>query len=222
MKPDSSLKFDQNGNPKPYYGNTIISFVNEEAMEIFRQACQVQERLKQTSFADCLAFLPPPSFHITVLTLCREIDRNTGYWPEWIERTAPFREVDRLLEDRVRQIPVPDDIWMEIEECELTKIIVKPCAEEDDRRLCRYRDQVSAAVRVRHWWHESFRFHISLDYKVKELSLSQEAEGKYVCSELTRELKSRAKPFLLPAPRFVIFNDMMSYEQDLSKRGGIH
>lgn len=222
MKADSKLKFDRRGNPRAYYGNTIISFVNDGAMPIYGQACLAQERLKQTSFRDCLAFLPPSSFHITILTLCREIDRNTEYWPKWIERTAPFRKVDRLLEARVRQIPLPEAIWMEPDECELTKIIVKPCTKEDEERLCRYRNAVSAEVGIRHTWHETFRFHISLDYKVNELSPEQRAEGENVCRDLTRQMRNRAKPFLLPAPQFVIFNDMMSYKQDLSERGGIY
>jgi hypothetical protein len=222
MKTDSHLKFDMQGKPRPYYGNTIISFVNDETMTIYEQAFQIQGKLKTASFADCLAFLPPSSFHVTVLTLCREIDRDTKYWPEWIERTASFRQIDKQLEDRVKKIPVPEGVWMEMEECELTKIILKPCTQEDDNKLRRYRDMVSAAVAIRHPGHENFRFHISLDYQVKELDPVQEAEKKGILEKLTHELREQTKPFLLTVPQFVIFNDMMSYEREVSKRGDLY
>lgn len=50
----------------------------------------------------------------------------------------------------------------------------------------------------------------------------QEKEKEALCNQKTKELLALSKPFLLPKPEFVIFNDMMSYEIDLDKRGNLY
>lgn len=222
MRVGVSYKFDEQCNPVPYYGNTIVSYLNDTDSEIFQAAVNVQAEIKKLSLASHLAFLPPDSFHMTVLTLCREIDRNSQYWPPMVPTDARFTEVDRILKDIVQTVPVPENVWMEIDECEITKIVLKPADEQSTQKLLDYRDQVAQATGIRHSWHIGFRYHISLDYLVKPLSPTQLEEKERACRMLTEYLKNTVKPFLMPAPDFVIFNDMMSYETDLSLRGNLY
>lgn len=220
MVNDTVYKFDEQCRPLPYYGNTVISYLNQEESPVFRAAVEVQNRIRTLDFSGHLAFLPPDSFHMTVLTLCREIDRHTKYWPPMVPEEARFKEVDRILKNIVDQVPFPEEILMEPEECEITKIILKPADEKSRQKLADYRDEVSAKTGIRHSWHDGFRYHLSLDYLVKPLDLRQEKEKERVCAEFTEKLKKEVKPFILPKPDFVIFNDMMSYETDLNLRGG--
>ncbi len=219
MVNDTVYKFDDRCQPLPYYGNTIVSYLNEENQDISRAAVEVQKEIKKLSFADHLAFLPPSSFHMTVLTLSREIDRNTQYWSPKVPSDARFSEVDRILKNIVDKVPTPVNVWMEVEECEINRIILKPSDAESARRLSEYRDLVAEATGVKHVWHDGFRYHLSLDYLVKSLNESQEKEKEKACREFTERLRKTIKPFLLTKPDFVIFNDMMSYEKDLKLRG---
>lgn len=221
MVDDTIYKFDDTGTPLPYYGNTIVSYLNSTEHPIFEEAEKAWGRLKNTSFSSCLAFLPPDSFHMTVLTLCREIDRGTPYWPPEVSKTACFQEIDAFLKEKMKSVPVPKGIVMEVEECEEIRIILKPHNKAGEEKLRIYRDRVAEATGIRHPWHEDFRYHLSLAYRIKPLSEEQKEVKTAVCQQLTRELKTRVKPFLLPEPEFVIFNDMMSYERDLSKRGRV-
>ncbi len=67
--------------------------------------------------------------------------------------------------------------------------------------------------------HDNFRYHISLCYLVKSLNDTQKQERDKLCYQMTTMLKNTIKPFVITNPEFVIFNDMMSYEVDLKKRG---
>lgn len=215
----SPLKFDADGKPLPYYGNTIISFINQKDMKLYEEAVRIQKAMEGAGFSGCLAFLPPSSFHVTVLTLCREIDRGTAFWPAWAQPDEAFCAIDARLAEMVSRVPALEGVRMKVKSCELCKILVGPLEREDEKRLLSYRDEVAALVGIRHSWHDGFQFHLTLNYKVRELSTEQKREAEQLCGRLTGELMREVEPFVLPAPEFVIFNDMMSYEKELSKRG---
>ena len=219
---DAVYKFDENGSPLPYYGNTIVSYLNDQRWPVFDEAVRVQEALKKCGFSQKLAFLPPSSFHMTVLTLCREIDRGTPYWPKGMAADETFQGIDRILKERVAAVPLPEGVFVEVEDCEEIRIILKPHDKESADKLRAYRDQVAEVTGIRHSWHDTFRYHLSLDYLLKPLDEEEKRERDAVCARFAGELRRTVKPFLLPKPEFVIFNDMMSSETDLSKRGAAY
>ncbi|MDO4439428.1 MAG: DUF1868 domain-containing protein [Eubacteriales bacterium] len=219
---DTVYKFDKQCKPLPYYGNTLISYLNEIDQPIYKAAVRVQERIKNSKLSSNLAFLPVESFHMTVLTLCREIDRHTEYWPPSIHENARFSEVDKILKEIVDRIPFPDDIQMIVDECEINRIVLKPVDEDSRIKLADYRDEVARKTGITHSWHNTFRYHLSLDYLVIPLDEEQEAEKKIICKECTEWLTNEIKPFVVPKPDFVIFNDMMSYEKNLELRGNLY
>lgn len=222
IKEIDPYKFDEQGNVLPYYGNTIISFANQEEEDIYQTSCRVQEQMKKTGFADCLAFLPPSSFHITVQSLCRVRDKGTPQWPSYIPADVKFSEVDKILKKRIEDIPKPENIIMIFDECAVNKLIVKPYDEHSKICLKQYRDQAAEKTGIHHPWHDEFRYHISLNYVVKMLNEKQIEECENFCRSMTEELRQNQKPFKLSKAEFVIFNDMLSYEADLSKRGSLY
>ena len=50
----------------------------------------------------------------------------------------------------------------------------------------------------------------------------EQEERDRVSAQLAQELKKQGAPFEIPRAEFGIFNDMMSYEADLSKRGELY
>lgn len=215
-------KFDENGVPIAYYGNTIISFINTEAFQAYELSKRIQSEIKELSFANKLAFLPPESFHMTILSLARERDRHTQFWSTEVPNDAKFKEVDKKLKEMMDKIEFPHNIMIEIESCEINKMVLKPLYEEDAKRLKMYRDLIAKETGIRHPWHDGFKYHITLCYSLEELDEEEEKEKEEFCNKKTKELLARSKPFLLPSPEFVIFNDMMSYEADLNKRGTLY
>lgn len=222
MKNETLCKFDAEGKALPYYGNTIISFLNTEEYPVFRAARDIQSEMMRTDFARNVAFVPADSFHMTVLNLCREIDRDEPDWPTGISRAARFPEIDRTLSEIVARVPWPEDVRVEVARCNVNNVELR-CADEESReKIQAYRARVADETGVHHPWHDTFRFHITLNYVLRPLDEGQKAEADAFCEAATSRLLRDVPPFLVPTAQFVIFNDMMSYHADLSRRGDLY
>jgi hypothetical protein len=218
MLKESEQKFNNNGTAKDYLGNTIISFVNSEIFDIYREGIKVEETFKNSEISKSFAFLPPSSFHVTILTLCREIDRGTPYWSKMFSLSEQFTDIDGKLKRIVDEIPKPYRIKMKVDRCTSTKIRLKTVSAQDEKQIRVYRDEVSRAVGIKHAEHEEFAFHMSFSYNLSELTIQEKILEKDLSDKLTEILKKNIAPFELPVPEFVIFNDMLSYETDLNFR----
>ncbi len=215
----AKFKFDKQGNAIPYYGTTIISFVNDENSHTRKVLEETVDILRQSSFSDCLAELPNTSFHMTILPLLREIDRDTEQWPNYIDKNLKFIEIDKILKQKVDQIKFPDNILMEVDKCTIGSVRLKAHNDQIDKMLRDFRDTVSKQLGICHAEHDEYVFHMSTNYVVKELSTQQKSDAEKLCNELTTKLKNELGVFKVQKPDFVIFNDMLSYETDISKRG---
>lgn len=219
LSKNTFYKFTPEGKVVPYYGNTVISFVQDPTSEIYRIVSAARKALMESGFSDCLAFLPESSFHMTVKQLCRYIDRGTDLWPKDIDENLTYRQIDPILKEKVERIPFPEDIYMVPVKCMEATLRLRPYDERSERLIRKYRDDLAEVTTIRYPGHDTYGFHISYAYHVKEYTPAQQEERDALCDKLTRELLTDAKPFRVMPPKFVIFNDMMSYETDLSRRG---
>lgn len=214
-------KFDQSGKMKTYYGNTIISFVNKPTHPLYGWDCYVQDYIKRAkdSFVEKLTFLPLSSFHITVISLAREIDRGKDEWSSQLTEDAKFKQIDAYLSEIVENIPKPRGVKMRLCSTLVNKILVNPATEEDAKALASYRDAVAEATDIRHPGHESYQFHSTFAYQLETFNENEEADLKRYLAPLNDEIQAANLIFELPEPEFVIFEDMSNYEKDLNKRG---
>ena len=221
------LKFTSTGQVRPYYGNTIIApydvpEAGEEGQAVIQAAQKVQERFKASPLASKLAFLPPSSFHTTIYTLLRVRDRGTARWPKWLsDRYQHFAEVDQAVYDRIADIPVPCDVQMRCEQVTAHKLLLSPATPEDEAKLRGYRDQVAARMEIVEEGHNSYVFHISLSYHLVDLDAEDQRLEQGIAELALRDFQAAIPIFSLPVPRFVIFNDMLSYHEDLKARGDL-
>ncbi len=215
------VKFDQDGQAIPYYGNTIVSMLSPTQTDTADKVALVQEKLLQSSFSHCLAALPKSSFHMTIIPLCREIDRGTKWWPNYIKANAKFSEIDLLVKEKVDMVKIPTNITMEVDYIDINKIVLKSANEQTEQNLRNYRDNIADVVGICHDKHYEYRFHITMNYVYKELTNEQMEEAKVLCRFLGEKLKESLGVFTVPAPSFTIFNNMLSYYNDLSRRGEI-
>ena len=222
MANETACKFNMEGKPLPYYGNTVISFLNDENTQIWKTSNFIHKQMMKLPFANKLAFVPANSFHMTVLNLCREIDRKDGAWPLNLSKDLNFHQIDQKLKEIVDSIEKPTDIIMEVDRCSIAHVMLKPLNEDCERKLQEYRKKLADATGIHHPWHNTFKFHITLNYVLDEFDEQEQKQIDTFCDEMTKLLKNEVKPFYVPEPQFVIFNDMMQYETDLSKRGNLY
>lgn len=215
----SIYKFEDDGTPKTYIGNTVISILDPvKNKEIWEAVSWVQDQLKESSIAHKLAFLPKDSFHMTWIPMCREIDRYTDEWPKGFSRDARMAEIDNALKPLIDSLLPTPPVRMEIDKCHPSTISLRPIDEECNRILRTFRDQAAELSGIRHPKHDEYRFHISVSYVLYKWSEEEEKECAKVCAQLTEALKSRILTFEVPQPQFVVFNDMLKFHPTL----GLH
>ncbi|MFD1886552.1 DUF1868 domain-containing protein [Paenibacillus wenxiniae] len=218
MRDEASYKFDDHGQALYYPGNTVISFINDDRFAAYRLAQQISQRFRESSIAHVYTFLPHTSFHMTVLKLCRHIDRGTSVWPHHVTNDASFTEIDRKLQSIVESIPKPEPIHMRVHACHAASIRLEPATAAAAQRLAAYREQLAQATGIRHTDHNDYAFHLTFSYQLAALHPDQEAVAQRICSEYTEMMKREAIVFKLPEPVFAIFNDMLHYDTNVQTR----
>ena len=214
----SVYKFEDDGTPKEYCGNTVISMLSEKDGDIWKAAGWVQEQIKKESIARNLVFLPEDSFHMTWISLCREIDRDTDEWPKGISRDVPMSEIDKILKERIDSLIPTAPVRMEIDQCFPELILLRHADEESAQILKTFKERAVELTGIRHPGHESLGFHVTTSYVLYEWTEEEKKECDRICAKLTETLKNTVKTFVIPQPQFVVFNNMLKFYPEL----GIH
>lgn len=214
----AAIKFNINGSPISYYGNTIISCIDNND-NIYKKCICIQQILANSDLAKKYVFLPPESLHMTIISLCREIDRNTEFWPKYLSVDEKFCNIDNKIKSIVDTILPPKKIKMRIKSFDGCKILLEPYDEETKNKLQDYRNTISEKVDIKHLNHNNYVHHISLVYNIYELNKIDRIKIKEL---VDNELKKGIQYFHVKTPSFVIFNDMLEYHKNPSNRKNLY
>lgn len=207
------FKFNEDGSPKKYPGNTVIADVSpgNPAYEVIKA---MGRHLAEGELGENLIFLPEDSYHMTVIRGVNDYVRQPEYWPPEIPENLPMSQVDDFFEERVKAVPVPDCITMRFHEIRIdeydVRLCLKPLDEQEETKLRTYRDQVAERLGFRLPGHDEYTYHVTLAYVlwIPEGVLQSEMEERV--GKLNEEL-SAMSPFSLSAPRIAFYDDMMNF-----------
>ena len=96
-------------------------------------------------------------------------------------------------------------------------IYLEPVDRQTDQALRKYRDQVAEATGVRFEDHDSYQFHISLAYRLIELTEEEEDDLTRMLAHIDRHLHENFGLFHPPAPQLTFFNDMFHFATSLAR-----
>ena len=207
------LKFDQGGKPLYYPGNTVIADVEKDnpAYDVIHQ---VHVMLDCEKLAKFFIFLPEDSYHMTVIRGMNDKVREDGFWPPLLDRKDSMKLVDQYFEDRVKQVPVPEEIHMCFDHLSIddhdVRVCLKPSDEKEDQKLRAYRDAVADALGFRLPGHEEYTYHITVAY----MQYIPEQEEKKLVKEKVRladQFLKEQPEFYLSAPKASFYNDMLNF-----------
>lgn len=207
-------KFHADGSVRAFPGNTIICFVDrQQHAQVFQACVWAQDQLKQMQCASALAFLPPDSFHMTVIQLICDQVRRPQKWSSFLSLEAPLLETDQFFIERVKQVPAPSSLRMKYESVRETTVGLELAAADSAtaEALQTYRDQIAEKTGVRFPDHDTYKFHISLAYRVLQLSAEQEEEIHATFARIDTHLKKSFGIFETNAPQLVFFDDMFKF-----------
>jgi hypothetical protein len=218
LPPSVGRKFNADGSPFRFPGNTIISHI-PLATPLSDALTGVRDTLAAGSYAHCLALLPPSSYHMTVFEGVTESSRRAGIWPGGLAPDAPLGQANRLLERRLEgfELDCTLPLRMRLDEFSLRRdpgatIRLLPLDEQENRKLRRLRDRLAAQLRLRAPDHDNYGFHISLAYLIDWMTPELQREYIAVQSECFSMLQKRVPLIELGAPEFCVFYDMFAFD----------
>ena len=208
-------KFNGDGTVRRFRGNTVISFVAPES-PLGRCAGRARGVIEASAAAPGLTLLPPSSYHVTVIRLICDEDREPTKWSSHLDLQCPLQDVDAFMTGAMTSVDPPEPIEMQyhaMSALDVVAIELEPASPAAAASLNSYRDVVAEATGVRHDDHDDYVFHLSLAYRVRPLSSTESAELAEALSTAHSQLVGE-RPFILPAPVLTFFDDMFEFRPD--------
>ncbi len=211
--PSVGSKFHEDGSVRTFPGNTIICTVDPERQPVvYEEALWAQQALRAMACSAKYAFLPPASFHMTVMELLCDQVRTASNWSDRLPLTASLEETDRFFMERIAPIPTPAPIRMRYSHMRSPGLIaLDPEDDATTNTLADYRDAVAQATGVRFANHDTYGYHISLVYNLIELELDEQAEVERTFEQIHDRLSETFGRFEPQAPELVFFDDMFRF-----------
>ena len=216
--PSVGRKFNADGSPFPFAGNTIVSHI-PLGTALSDALTSVRDTLAAGSFAPCMALLPPSSYHMTVFEGVTESSRRAGIWPADLARDAPLaashRHLERKLDGFALEAVLP--LRMRLDEFSVRRdpgatLRLLPADEAENRKLRRLRDRLAERLQLRAPGHDSYGFHISLAYLIDWMTPQQVSDYIAVQSACFSMLQKRMPVIEIGAPAFCVFYDMFAFD----------
>jgi len=217
---DTLLKFNPDGSPKPFAGNTVICHLPPQS-PIRDTVEAVGEALRSSSFAKKLGILPNDSYHITILGGPNNQDRALYGWPSDIPADAPISECNRIIGERVAQFRMHEELPIRFRvNAEKTLafqrasgIQVEPTDLSEKAKLRTLQNRMATEIfRYRAEGHDTFGFHISLAYQLRPFSTQERQSYSALMERHVRAIIAASPVIELGVPEFCTFEDMFRFE----------
>lgn len=211
--PEVGRKFYADGSAREFPGNTIICFVNPDS-DVYRLCCWLLDQIRALPFAHKLAPLPPSSLHMTVIELLCDQARLPEKWSSQLALDAALEHTDEFFMRVVPQVKSPAAFYMRYQNVHHARgisITLAPADEAAAGAIRAYRDDISRASGVRFADHDTYRFHISLAYRLIELEPAEQAALAQMFAECEPILQEKFGVFETGQPQLVFFDDMFRF-----------
>lgn len=206
-------KFHADRSVRYFPGNTIICPLDKEH-PAYLAALWAQEQLKVAESADKFAFLPPSSFHMTIMGLLVEELREPDYWSKHLPLDCSLKDSDAFLVEQFDQLNHPESIKMRYTAIHVDghpSIRLEPVDDAMNKVLRDYRNEIAERLGIREPDHDSYGFHISLCYPIVQLSGQEQQRLDVLLERLHEHLEAELSPFYLGAAKFSLFDSMFEF-----------
>ena len=220
MKPENhqytshvGRKFNADGSPRLFPGTTIISFIPDDS-SVWATLHELQATLSAQPYAHKFAPLPPSSFHMTVMSLLNDQGRRAENWSKHLHLDTPLQSVDAFLVERMPTVPVPNGFDMAFSRLPSTgglSLYIEPADDETDAALSAYRNQIADVTGVRHPDHETYRYHISLAYRLIVLTDAEQQVHEQLLQAYERQIRANLGRFRVGPPQLTFFDTMFEF-----------
>lgn len=164
------VKFNADGTPRMYPGNTVISDVRA-GNPAHALMLAVRQSLIDAGLAALFILLPEGSYHMTVIRGLNDLVREDAYWPAALGKDASLMEMDAYVSRAVASVKNPGPIAMAFDHVRVdgadVRVCLRPLGAAQDAVLRRYRDRVADALGLRLPGHDGYTYHLTLAYTLR-------------------------------------------------------
>ncbi len=215
-------KFNRDGSPAHWTGNSIICHVDKRS-ENFMALLDIHCAMMRSGMLHRIAVLPPASYHMTIFNgisyPARQVafptdlprDADERFCNEWF--LAKLKQFDLACELPLRMRALPLEM-----QTNLFNILFEPVDDAEARKLRRLRDRLAQTLNYRLPDHDSFRFHVTLNYFYAEMTADEERRFARLHQDWAAEFLRRAPVLALQHPEYVYFDDMYAFRPQLLLR----
>jgi hypothetical protein len=210
--PRLGIRYDAAGNFLFEPGNTIICHLaRRSASEA--AVLQVRERLLALPGADCMAFTPADSLHMTLFQGVIDTRRKHPYWPADIPLHLGIDDMTRRMMTRLDGFDGCGPFSVKATEVTPTGLTVEGVTTADNQVMQSWRDKLARTFGYRHPDHDSYTFHITLAYVIRGIPDAAAAQWQRALDESLALLQREAPVIELREAAFCRFRDMKHFEE---------
>ncbi len=207
-------KFYHDGSVRPFPGNTVICKI-PPSLPIYAGLVEAQERLRAADRTGKYVFLPPSSFHMTVIEgLCDQV-RTPEQWSRKLDLQVPWPAVNQFMFECFTRLSCPSSLTMRMSHITIPgglAIVLEPANTETSQSLQRFREDFSQETGIRFPNHETYTYHIGLAYNLLWLTGDEERLMHGAQQTLQSALSTRYPSMTFDTPHFTYFEDMFRFD----------
>lgn len=205
-------KFSAQGGVLPTPGMTTLCHIDPTS-QAHAALTEVQAMLKAGPLAQAFAFLPPASFHMTVLEGVIDYRREVGQWPAAVPLDATMDHAVAAGQVALGPLDLPRRFRIQPNEIFAGfSVSVAGATPGDEASLRTSRDVMAAALGFNRPDHDTYGFHITLGYLLRWLT-EDEARAVIDLSERAFDLLRLRAPVIDLGPiEYCRFEDMLHFE----------
>lgn len=209
--PGAGGKFDTAGGVQIWPGNTFVCHVTRSSAS-YAGLVELQEAVKRSDFARFFTFLPPPSFHMTVLQgysptpdIAQHLPQDL---PDDLGPDAVAAEIRRRLAGHPMPQPrvAPRDLYC------LHSLTLDGATDADETALRAARSALRDATGISRPDFDGYIFHVTLAYLIQWLSPAAAQEAVDFSAELSRDFCAAHPMIALDPCAFCTFDSMHHFE----------
>ena len=208
-KPQANDKFYPDKSYRYFPGVAIIHGMLDDAFQ--QQLETITHAMKQSSLFDSFVFLKPASYHMTVADLItyKHLQSNGIYQHFPLKDANRISQLDAHVQDVLGKTTFPLDITMVPVKITSRKVLLEPKTDEDAEKLKDFRAMLYEKLKIEP--NGNYQFHVSLTYRLYELSEDQRAELDAYLETLNEEYLKQLKPLHVKHAELMAFNDMAEF-----------
>ena len=209
---ETESKFNSEGKPSYFPGCTIICKISENS-DLFNEISSLQSKYKDFNPDDAYTYLPTSSFHMTLFDCCNVNTVNTSSWPNNILVKDNYKEIALELNEKIKDFIFPDKFNLKLKKIFGGYCMILEGETEKDKKILRdCRNKLSELSGIKFANHETYCFHITLAYVLRELNDQEVKKLFTINDQLCKEFINKFPTIEIQKPELCIFENMYHFD----------